>query len=99
MNRPVTLNIKILSIQYPERYAVRRLVTVAQQELQPQFPGLEMNITEVNDPSEICKYAFVIILPTLVIDEKTVCTGRLPAKEEIIGWLREAMDKGSRGSQ
>ena len=93
MDRPVTLDLKILSIQYPERYAVRRLVTVAQQELQPQYPGLEINITEVSDPSKILKYAFVIILPTLVINEKTVCTGRYPTKEEILGWLREAMGK------
>ena len=85
------LNVKILSIQYPERYAVRRLVTLAQEELQSEHPGLEMNITEIGDPGQICKYAFVIILPTLVINEKVVCTGRLPAKEEVAAWLREAI--------
>ena len=85
------LDIKILSIQYPERYAVRRLVTLAHEELQSGHPGLEMNVTEISDPGQICKYAFVIILPTLVVNEKVVCTGRFPAKEEVAAWLREAI--------
>ncbi|KAF0109007.1 MAG: hypothetical protein FD146_51 [Anaerolineaceae bacterium] len=85
------LNVKILSIQYPERYVVRRMVAMAFQELQSGHPGLEMNITEIGDPGQICKYAFVIVLPTLVINEKVVCTGRFPTKEEVAAWLREAV--------
>ena len=84
------LKIKILSIQYPERYAVRRLVAAAQQELAEPFPGLELEIVEVNDAGAIGKYATVLVLPTLVIDEKVVCSGRFPAKEEVTAWLREA---------
>ena len=84
------LKIKILSIQYPERYAVRRLVAAAQQELAAAFPGLELEIVEVNDAGAIGKYATVLVLPTLVIDEKVVCSGRFPAKEEVTAWLREA---------
>ena len=45
------------------------------------------------DPAEIGKYAFTIILPTLVINEKIVCSGRFPTKEEVIGWLGEAINK------
>jgi hypothetical protein len=85
------LNVKILSIQYPERYAVRRLVTMAHEELQSEHPGLEMNITEIGDAGQICEYASVIILPTLVINEKVVCTGRFPGKAEVAAWLREAL--------
>jgi hypothetical protein len=85
------LTVKILSIQYPERYAVRRLVTLAHEELRSAHPGLEMNITEISDPGQICKYASVIILPTLVINEKVVCTGRFPVKEEVAAWLRDAL--------
>jgi hypothetical protein len=88
------LNIKILSIHYPERYAVRRLVALAQQELQAEHPGLQVNITEINDPGQICKYAAVIILPTLVINEKVACTGRFPSKEEVAAWLRQAISSG-----
>jgi len=84
------LNVKILGLQYPERYAVRRLVMAAQQELLPCYPDLKLEIAEVTDPGEIGKYAFVLILPTLVINEKVVCSGRFPARDEVTGWLREA---------
>jgi len=84
------LSVKILSLQYPERYVVRRLVMAAQQELLSKCPHLELDINEVTDPGEIGKYAFVLVLPTLVINEKVVCSGRFPAKEEVTDWLLEA---------
>jgi len=87
------LNIKICSIQYPERYVLRRMVMVAQQELLPRFPDLEVEITELSDPGQIGKYAFVLVLPTLVIEEKVVCSARFPSKEEVAGWLAEAAQK------
>jgi hypothetical protein len=86
-------SVKILSLHYPERYVVRRLVTVAQQELLLKCRPLELDITEVTDPGQIGKYAFVLVLPTLVIDEKVVCSGRFPSKEEIIKWLLEAAEE------
>jgi hypothetical protein len=84
------LDVKIGSIRQPERYAVRRIVTAAHCELQAEMPGLEMNITELGEPGQIGKYALVLVLPTLVIDEKVVCSGRFPAKEEVKGWMRQA---------
>jgi Thioredoxin domain len=88
------VNVKILSLHYPERYVVRRLVTAVQQEFLSKYPHLELDITEVTDPGEIGKYAYVLVLPTLVIDEKVVCSGRFPAKEEVTGWLLEAAQEG-----
>ncbi len=88
------LAVKILSLQYPERYVVRRLVAAAQQELLSKCPHLELDIAEVTDPGEIGKYAFVLVLPTLVINEKVVCSGRFPAKEEVADWLLEAAEEG-----
>jgi hypothetical protein len=84
------LNVKILGLQYPERYVVRRLVAAVQQELLSSSIPLDLEITEVTDPAEIGKYAFVLVLPTLVINEKVVCSGRFPAKEEVAKWLLEA---------
>ena len=87
------LSVKILSIQYPERYAVRRLVTVAQQELLAQYPQLrEIEVTELSEPGQINRYAQVLVLPSLVIEERLVCSGRFPSKEEVAGWLREAVE-------
>jgi len=85
-------HVKILSLRSQERYIVRRLVLAAQRQLQAQIPNLGVDITEVGDPSEIGKYALVVVTPSLVIDEKIVCTGRVPAKEEVVLWLRDAID-------
>lgn len=86
------VKIKILSLQFPERYAVRRLVVAAQQEMLTCQPGLELEIEELIEPGQIGKYAQVLVLPTLVVNEKVVCSGRMPAKEEVIEWLRQALD-------
>jgi len=75
----------------PERYAVRRMILSAQNELLEQYPDLAVEIAEVKDPSEIGKYALLLILPSLVINEELVCSGRFPSKEEVLSWLREAL--------
>ncbi len=86
------LNIKILSLGAPERYAVRRMVTAAYQELLQQDPNLEVSISDVSEAAEIGKVAFTLVLPTLVINGKVVCTGRFPNRVEVAGWLRQAMN-------
>jgi hypothetical protein len=86
------VKVKILSLGDPERYAVRRMVTAAQFELQTKFPGLELDIQEIGDPSGIGKYALVLVLPTLVINEIVVCTGRFPSRDEIVAWLCAAVE-------
>jgi hypothetical protein len=88
---PNIINIKILSLGDPERYAVRRLVVAAEQELLSRFPNLQLNIIEVNEAGEIGKYARVLVLPTLVINETVACTGRFPTREEVLRWLSEAL--------
>ena len=87
----MALNVKILSLGAPERYAVRRMVVAAQNELQ-QYPDLSIQIREVDDSCEIGKYAAVLVLPTLVINEKIICSGHFPTKEAILAWLREAIE-------
>ncbi len=86
------VHIKILGMQYPERYVVRRLVAAAQQELASQCQSLEIEVAEVTDPGEIGKYAFVLVLPTLVINEQVVCSGRIPTRQEVTAWLLEAVE-------
>ena len=84
------INVKILSLGDPERYAVRRLVLAAEQELIPSISNFELNISELKDAQEIGRYAQVLVLPTLVINEKVVCSGRFPSRQEVLDWLKES---------
>ncbi len=87
------MDVKIMSLGDPERYALRRLVLSVENELHCAHPDLQVRITEVNTAAEIGKYARVLVLPTLVIDEKVVSSGRFPTREEILAWMREAAIK------
>jgi hypothetical protein len=87
------LIVKILSLGAPERYAVRRMVAAATQDLLQQYPNLEINIIEVSDATEIGKSAMTVVLPTLVINGKVVCTGRFPTREEVGDWMKQAINK------
>ena len=84
------LIVKILSLGAPERYALRRMLAAAQQEFQSHDLQLQITVIEVNDAGQIGQYASVLVMPTLVINEKVVCSGRFPTRDEIIGWLGEA---------
>ena len=86
------LIVKILSLGTPERYAVRRMVTAAVQEFLQRYPSLEIRIIDVSDSTEIGKFAFTLVLPTLIINGKAVCSGRFPSREEVEDWLRQAIN-------
>ena len=83
--------IKILSYKSPQRYAVKRTLIAAQNELRKMYPDFELSITEVKELSEMEKYTTVVILPSLVVNEKLVCIGRFPKKNEVIDWLKNAV--------
>lgn len=85
------VNVKILSYKSPQRYAVKRTLIAAQSELQKAYPGFETAVEELKELSEVEKYTAVIILPGRVVNEKLVCVGRFPKKDEVIGWLRAEM--------
>jgi hypothetical protein len=87
------LHVKILASKRPQRYAVLRAVLAAQGELLQEHPSLEVDITEVKDSQEIQKYTPVFVYPSLMVNEDLVCIGRFPRREEVVGWLRQAMKK------
>ena len=91
------ITIKILSYKSPQRYAVRQTLKVAQKELQKTFPGWKSMWRSSKHWSR-WTYTPVVILPSLVVNEKLVCVGRFPKKDEVIGWLREAV-KAANGTQ
>ena len=49
--------------------------------------GLDANFEHVKDMEAIMAYP-IMTTPALVIDEGVKCSGRIPSKDEIAGWLR-----------
>ena len=87
------ISVKILSYKSPQRYAVKRTLIAAQNDLQNTYPHLEIAVTEVKTVPEMEQYTPVLILPSLVVNEKLVCVGRFPKKDEVIRWLRDAIEE------
>ena len=51
--------------------------------------GMEATIIKVQDPKEIAKYG-IMQTPGLVINEKLVSSGRIPAVGSVVEWIRDA---------
>ena len=87
----MVIQVKILGTKSRQRYAVRRLVTAAREALRVEYPDLEVSIIEIDNQEGIEKYTPVLIAPGLVINEKLVYDLWIPSKEQVIGWMREAI--------
>lgn len=92
----VMVNVKILSYKSPQRFAVKRTLLAAQNELRKSHPQLQLAVTEIKTLPEIETYTAAVILPSLMVNEKLVCVGRFPKKDEITGWLEEALGENKR---
>ena len=78
------LQIKVLG---PGCENCKRLAAVVDRAV--QHLGVSANIEKVTDYAEIMKYQ-VLSTPGLVVNEKLVCAGRIPAEREIGAWLATA---------
>ncbi len=90
--------VKILSYKRPQRYAVNRTLQAAAEDVRDIYPGVEIKVTDVKELSQMEKYTDVLILPSLVVNEKLVCVGRFPKKGEVVAWLQQAIE-AARDSQ
>ena len=52
--------------------------------------GAEADFVKVTDYSQITEYP-ILSTPGLVINEKVVCSGRIPTEAEVTTWLADAM--------
>lgn len=68
----------------------------------PALPGLaaflpataappEASLQHVTDLGEFLKYG-LLFTPGLVINERLVCAGRIPRKDEVVAWLKEVSE-------
>lgn len=85
---------RVCSYHSSQRYAVERTLRAALILVQREHPDISLEIVDVRDVQEILKITPVLILPSLVINDRLVCTGRFPKKEEVLSWLKSAIQEG-----
>lgn len=85
------LNIKVLGPGCAKCYSLERAAAAALEVMLNENPDLEATLEHIEDILEIERYP-VLFTPALVINEKVVCAGHVPKKEEIIAWYREALN-------
>jgi small redox-active disulfide protein 2 len=77
------MEIKILGMGCPKCKRLEKIAREVAAEL-----GVPATFTKVQDMDAIMAYG-VAMTPALVVDEVVKCSGRLPTKTEIKGWLVE----------
>ncbi|MGD2179389.1 MAG: thioredoxin family protein [Anaerolineae bacterium] len=87
----MALKIKILGPGCINCYRVEESAVEALRRLSEEEPELEATLQHVTDFKEIMKYP-ILATPGLVVNEELVCAGRIPRLDEIIGWMREALN-------
>ena len=87
------IDVKILGHHSAQRYAVRQTVVAAQRDLKTEYPDQQIAIAELKDWAHIEQYTYVLSAPSLVVNEKLVCMGRFPSKQEVCNWMRSSIEE------
>lgn len=82
------LTIEILGTGCPN---CRRLEAETRAALDSLEPGIAYELVKVTDFLEIADYG-VLSVPGLVMNETVVCSGRIPKRDQIVQWVREAAE-------
>ena len=77
------MEIKVLGMGCPKCKRLEKMAREAASEA-----GITATFIKVEDMDAIVAYG-VAMTPALVVDENVKCSGRLPSKKDITGWLVE----------
>ena len=81
------MNIKILGTGCARCHDLEKITKQAIKEL-----GIDATTEEVKDINKIMEYP-ILATPGLVIDDKLVCSGKVPSKAEIVKYINTASGK------
>ncbi len=84
------LNIKVLGPGCANCKRLAQLAELAIKDLKVEQPALEAAVEKLTDPTTF-EYYRLLSTPGLVINEKLVSSGRVPTREAIAAWVREAL--------
>lgn len=84
------LNIKVLGPGCANCKRLAQLAELAIKDLKVEQPTLEATVEKLTDPTTF-EYYGLLSTPGLVINEKLVSSGRVPTREAIATWVREAL--------
>ena len=76
------MDIKVLGPGCPKCHQTEKIVRDAVAET-----GVAATVEKVTDVMEIAGYG-VFGTPAVVIDGEVKCVGKIPAKAEVLGWIR-----------
>ncbi|HLA98746.1 MAG TPA: thioredoxin family protein [Anaerolineales bacterium] len=81
------LTIKVLGTGCPN---CKKVEAIARQAA--ELMGMQAEIIKVTDYSQIMEYA-ILSTPGLVINEKVVCSGRIPTPAEVTTWVANSLEE------
>jgi hypothetical protein len=88
--------IKILGYRKAQRYAVRRAIEQALNTLSLKQIHFDVTIEEITSVQEILKFTQVLIYPSVVLNDKVICSGRIPKQSEMEQWILQELKKNSK---